>query len=550
MKYLALILVLLVPKLVFATGNSISPQTNTGSTQTQAITTGNELLPAVEVTPIDYHLNLDEEIKKAFRPEVSINTQYIFDLTSIAERLKILSPEKSYRFIWALKAGSKQEWPLFQRDFKERGEKELELSIFESTPPATDNPLEIGEEKQIFNQKFDILVYERSMVLILSDEIDESDQMNYKEFAQKDGMFLYIVWPLKKTDIELNNIMDDIERYDKTGGLQSNYITVWGGRDFIFDVLSKMNRELSLNQDISKIEEPRTYNILSISPYNIIILENYLRNFLANKPWISNMVLINEDVKFFILKQNNLSKLTQELKNNEYQYVEVNFQKNNLPIFFIISHFINQLSNLGYSTNTIYIFLIIPFILTIIVFFKHFIWLSPIGLILPLFVTLLCIKFGSALAILLVILFVAINILMSYIIEKLHLHYAPKMSFILILNIIIFIVIINISYTYGLFPLDFTDVIYFIIFILICERFINIIVSKDLTEYKEPFIYTIFIALVCYGFLSLQTVKIIILAYPEIIMLLAPINYFIGRFTGLRVTEYFRFREIIKTIDE
>jgi hypothetical protein len=31
---------------------------------------------------------------------------------------------------------------------------------------------------------------------------------------------------------------------------------------------------------------------------------------------------------------------------------------------------------------------------------------------------------------------------------------------------------------------------------------------------------------------------------------LIPLNFLIGKFTGLRVTEYFRFREVIKTVEE
>lgn len=79
---------------------------------------------------------------------------------------------------------------------------------------------------------------------------------------------------------------------------------------------------------------------------------------------------------------------------------------------------------------------------------------------------------------------------------------------------------------------------------------ISIITSKDLLEYKESFFYTLLIGLFCYVILNINAIKVILLSYPELILLLIPINFFIGKFTGLRITEYFRFKEIIKSVEE
>jgi hypothetical protein len=41
-----------------------------------------------------------------------------------------------------------------------------------------------------------------------------------------------------------------------------------------------------------------------------------------------------------------------------------------------------------------------------------------------------------------------------------------------------------------------------------------------------------------------------VLAYPETILVTFPVNLFLGRWTGLRVVEYFRFREVFKHLQE
>ena len=91
---------------------------------------------------------------------------------------------------------------------------------------------------------------------------------------------------------------------------------------------------------------------------------------------------------------------------------------------------------------------------------------------------------------------------------------------------------------------------YFVVFIIICDRFINILVSKDISEYKMPFVYTIFVASVCFWILNLSQIQLLILAFPEWLLLLIPINFLIWKFSWLRITEYFRFREIIKSVEE
>ena len=95
----------------------------------------------------------------------------------------------------------------------------------------------------------------------------------------------------------------------------------------------------------------------------------------------------------------------------------------------------------------------------------------------------------------------------------------------LTLNIIFFIIVFNLFSYYNIFPLDLSDILYFIVFIIISEKFINIIISKDLLEYKTPFIYTLVIASLCYFILNIDAIKLLTLAYPELILGLIPLNF-------------------------
>ena len=61
---------------------------------------------------------------------------------------------------------------------------------------------------------------------------------------------------------------------------------------------------------------------------------------------------------------------------------------------------------------------------------------------------------------------------------------------------------------------------------------------------------TIIAALICVAIVSWTALQSIVLAYPELILLTIFVNLFLGRWTGLRLIEYFRFREVFKHLQE
>lgn len=136
--------------------------------------------------------------------------------------------------------------------------------------------------------------------------------------------------------------MNNIDTYEKDTGLKSDFITLWGSRDFIFNILSKISGEIQKNEELKYTK----LNILSISAYNINVLESYLRNFLANKPWLSKIILINEDTKYMVLKSNLIADLENHLQENKYNYIDINLKDNEVSNVFFVSKFINNLSNL------------------------------------------------------------------------------------------------------------------------------------------------------------------------------------------------------------
>jgi hypothetical protein len=140
-------------------------------------------------------------------------------------------------------------------------------------------------------------------------------------------------------------------------------------------------------------------------------------------------------------------------------------------------------------------------------------------------------KIGYLTTLGLIFIYIVINLILSIIIDRYNLLYTPKISFLLTLNIVLLILILNILYSFNIIPIDLNDILYFVVFIVISEKLINILVSKDLSEYKSAFFYTILISSICFAILNLSAIKLLILSYPELILLLIPTIFLMGRFT-------------------
>jgi len=85
--------------------------------------------------------------------------------------------------------------------------------------------------------------------------------------------------------------------------------------------------------------------LVLVSPFNTDVLKNYIINFISNKKWIGTILLLPESSKSQIsTNPSNIYDLENNLKNKEYEYININKNSKISKILFI-SKFINSLSN-------------------------------------------------------------------------------------------------------------------------------------------------------------------------------------------------------------
>lgn len=217
------------------------------------------------------------------------------------------------------------------------------------------------------------------------------------------------------------------------------------------------------------------------------------------------------------------------------------------PINFL-SYSMNYLVNQGVNPDDLFLILILPVVATIISFARQVIGIKAFGIFVPTIMTLAFIvtqlKYGLAIFAVLLITATLTRIVARY----LKLLYLPRMAIVLtVVSFSIVVMFMLASYfdrptflTISIFPI--------LMMIMLTESFVEAQIEQGNRSAIIITLETLALAVVSYSVVTWDWFATFIMSYPEAILLTILINFILGRFTGLRLTEYLRFRQLIKPI--
>jgi len=475
-----------------------------------------------------------EEINVEYESNIASGIPFNLDLSVLEEELEVEYNADVF-FEWDIKWASTKRWSSFERTFESPGEKEINLTIYRNVA---------GQKNLIASKNIDLFIYSSSVPFIYDSSIDPEQKNNFIQIAQTSGVYLYDLGTYDETNINGAKIIETLKQYKTIEWNSSDYIWVWWGKEFILNATGQINKQAITGNYGSPI------NLAIFSSFNKDVLSNFVGNFLSDKSSMNDIIISEETTRLQSIEQPlSMAALISHLNENDHDYTTVS-TKNRVKSLLFISKFVNNLSTAGFQASSIYLIILIPILLLALSTTKHIIGFSPLGIMIPVGLVLLYFQAGLLVSLILIFATIILNLLLAKLISSYTLLYTPKVSLLLWINIVFMIAILNMLFQYNLIGSSVESIIFVILFILISEKLITVIIWKEFREYKSSLIYTLAFSLVSYTIFQFDLIQIFLLAYPEVILLLIPINFWIGRFTWLRFTEYFRFREIIHNIDD
>lgn len=217
----------------------------------------------------------------------------------------------------------------------------------------------------------------------------------------------------------------------------------------------------------------------------------------------------------------------------------------------------------GIPESSLILLLMIPIVVTIVAFARHVIGLKVFGIFTASMLTFAYYELGTKTGIntrsdfvtgikyglVLTFIILIATLITHKTTRRIRLHYLPKLS--IVITITSFVVMFTLLFGGVLRRIGFVAVDIFPVFIIsmISEDFIRAYNKSSARGAYEVSFQTILLAVVSYALISWEWLINTMLTYPWLTFFAIVINIGIGRFTGLRLTEHFRFRDIL-TRDE
>jgi len=203
----------------------------------------------------------------------------------------------------------------------------------------------------------------------------------------------------------------------------------------------------------------------------------------------------------------------------------------------------------GVPANTIVLLLLLPGVAALIAATRHLIGLRGFGIFLPAALSVVFVATGPIVGIALFLVIVLVSILIRFILRKsrIKLQYLPRMA--LLLQFVV-LGILGILFTapFIRYP-DLANVSIFpvLVLVLLAEDFSRVQLGKSAKVAINLTTETLILALFSFMFLTYKPVQQYALLNPELFILsILLVDFVMGKYVGLRLMEYWRFRKLIK----
>lgn len=208
----------------------------------------------------------------------------------------------------------------------------------------------------------------------------------------------------------------------------------------------------------------------------------------------------------------------------------------------IITYFTTQ----GVPQDTVVLLLMLPLIATVIALFRQVIGIKSFGIYTPLIIIFAFVAIGLKYGVAIFISVLLTGMIMRFVLKRFRLLYLPRVAITLTLVVFVILGILVAGGSLKRTGLAAASIFPLLIMITIVEKFIAAQIEKGSKTAFLLALETLIISLVGFYIVTWQALIKAIMAYPWLILLMVPFNIFLGKWSGLRLSEYWRFREVIK----
>ncbi len=208
----------------------------------------------------------------------------------------------------------------------------------------------------------------------------------------------------------------------------------------------------------------------------------------------------------------------------------------------------------GVPVDTVKLILVLPIVVTIITFFRQIVGIKAFGIYTPAMITFAFlsiglqagnltkgVKYGTAIFIMVIL----VGTISRIVLRRFRLLYLPRMAIVITLVSFATLGVLILGGALNRTGLAGVSIFPILIMITLVEKFVATQIEKGSRTAIVLSVETLLISIISYCIISWKPLLSLVQQYPMVILLTILVNMFLGRWTGLRLMEYFRFKDLI-----
>lgn len=213
-------------------------------------------------------------------------------------------------------------------------------------------------------------------------------------------------------------------------------------------------------------------------------------------------------------------------------------------LFTFIAYWIQKAVAFGIPANTIFLILLTPLLATIVSFVRVVIGLPTLDMLVPITLSFAFVAVGITVGLIILGAILCAAFVSKLIFTHLKIMFYPKRSLsMLFLSFFVFGAL-TVALMLGFTEILSLSIFPILILMLIGDSIVSVQIYKSVQETFLITGTTLAIGLLGFAMASSSAIQNTLILYPELILLVIPVNIMIGRYFGLRFLEYFRFNTL------
>ncbi len=465
----------------------------------------------------------EEGIKKEDRKKVlaEVGKQIVFDAGELG-----VGSDKYDSFYWSFGDGGSAEGLGVLHSYVKPGYYQVDVQLSKDDSEKT--------EKNI-----DVYVYRNLFLGVIDNSVDRKKMSEIEQQVFNQGDLLWVLDGSMfgdNTGQVADLVLSSQDVLSRAKGL-----VIWEKGDLGLDLLVKLKQRSAGSFDdlnVAVVSGGRLSSLIKTadSAFNLV------------SP--NSLILVGENALDFVDELVDIQILVDKLEEEKmgYQLIGIKDTYKIKPYgsWQLISRMVSFSLFKGVPLSTISLILTIPLIALLIVFSQQVVGIKAFGIYVPSLITIAFLESGIRYGALVFLVVLLTGTLARIVLRKLKILYMPRVA--LILTVVSFgmlVMMVGAAY-FDIAALKNLSIVPLLTMVILTEKFVSAQIRFGFGRAFRLTVETFILSAVCYFLLNWQTLRVFVVSYPEWLLVIIPLLLILGRWSGLRLIEYWRFRRLIK----